>query len=275
MNKKRLSQGLLNALFVALVAVNLFPILWMLSSSLKSPNELFASTAYLIPKHFSLENYHTVLRDYAFGTWLRNSVVSTLGIFALQIAVSLMAAFAVSFFKTRLTKFGFYFLLITMVIPFQVTMIPNYIVISRIQLLNTMAGVVLPYAANAATFFYLYQNVRGIPQSYYEVAKLEGARPLWIFWHVVIGLSVGALSAISILTVIESWNLYFWPMLVLTKAETRTLTVAFKQFLDFEMGNRWGPFMATATLASLPTIICFLFFQRGIINAFVSAGIKG
>ena len=268
-------QGILHVALILLVLVNLFPLAWMVSSSLKSPAELFSSTVNLIPKQFSLDSYRIVFREYAFGTWLKNSVISTLGIFVLQIAVSFMAAFAVAYFKTRLAKFGFYFLLITMVIPFQVTMIPNYIIVSRLQIINTMPGIILPYAANAATFFYLFQNVRGIPQAYYEVAKIEGANPLWTFWYVAAGLCIGSLSAISILTIIESWNLYFWPMLVLTKAETRTLTVGFRQFLDLEMGSRWGPFMATATLASLPTIICFLFFQRGIINAFVSAGIKG
>ncbi len=274
-SKKGPGQILLNLVLAALVAINLFPLLWMVSSSLKNPGEMFSGAISLIPKQITFDSYLTVFREYAFGTWLKNSVFSTLGIFALQLAVSLMAAFAVGYFKTRAAKFGFYFLLITMVIPFQVTMIPNYITVSRMGLINTLTAVVLPYAANASTFFYLYQNVRGIPKAYYEVAKLEGASSAWTFQHVVMGLSMGAISAISILTIIESWNLYFWPMLVLTKSDTRTLTVAFKQFLDFEMGNRWGPFMATATMASMPAIICYLFFQRGIINAFVSAGIKG
>jgi sn-glycerol 3-phosphate transport system permease protein len=93
--------------------------------------------------------------------------------------------------------------------------------------------------------------------------------------NVTFGLCNGAISAICILTVIEAWNLYFWPLLVLTKPESRTLTVGLKQFLDFEMGNRWGPFMATATLASLPVMIVYVFMQRHIINAFISSGIKG
>ena len=90
-----------------------------------------------------------------------------------------------------------------------------------------------------------------------------------------IGLCKGAISAIAILTVIESWNIYFWPLLVLSKPEARTLTIGLKQFLDFESGNRWGPFMATATLASLPVVVVYLFLQKHIIAAFVSSGIKG
>ena len=120
-----------------------------------------------------------------------------------------------------------------------------------------------------------YQNLKGIPHTYYEVADIEGANPLWSFWHVACGLSKGAISAISVLTIIDAWNLYFWPLLVMSTPESRTLTIALRQFTDHETGNRFGPFMATATLASLPVIVAYLFFQRNIINAFVSSGVKG
>ena len=93
--------------------------------------------------------------------------------------------------------------------------------------------------------------------------------------HVTLGICGGAVAARTILTFIESWNIYFWPMLVLTKPETRTLTVGLKQFLDFEMGTRWGAFLATATLATMPIVLVYLFLQRRIIGAFSSAGIKG
>jgi len=141
--------------------------------------------------------------------------------------------------------------------------------------LNTWTSVILPNVANATTFFYLYQNTRGVPRAYYECAQIEGAGSFWTMCNVTWGLCKGAVSAICILTVIEAWNLYFWPLLVLTKPESRTLTVGLKQFLDFEMGNRWGPFMATATLASLPVMFVYAFMQRHIINAFISSGIKG
>ena len=202
-------------------------------------------------------------------------MVTTAGISILQILVSFLAAFALGYYRTRLNSAVTYFLLITMVIPFQVTMIPNYILVSGMKLLNSWTSVILPNVANATTFFYLYQNVRGVPRAYYECAQIEGAGSFWAMRNVTWGLCKGAISAICILTVIESWNLYFWPLLVLTKPESRTLTIGLKQFLDFEMGNRWGPFMATATLASLPVMIVYAFMQRHIINAFISSGIKG
>ena len=271
----RISQIFLHIALFVFLFVCIFPVLWMISSSLKSSDELFSTQIYLIPKQTTLEHYIEVFKSYDIGNWFTNSLATTVGIALLQILVSFMAAFALGYYHTRLNSVIFYFLLITMVIPFQVTMIPNYILISNMKLMNTWTSVILPNVANATTFFYLYQNVRCVPRAYYECSQLEGANSFWSMRNVTFGLCKGAVSAICILTVIDSWNLYFWPLLVLTKPESRTLTVGLKQFLDFEMGNRWGPFMATATLASLPVMVAYLFMQRNIINAFISSGIKG
>ena len=163
-NKKRfLSQGLLHIVNLALLVAIIFPLLWMISSSLKTPKELFSNGINLLPKQITWENYRFVLEKYDFFKWLLNSVVTTLGIFVLQVLIALMGAFALNYYKNRWTRIMFYFVLITMVIPFQVTMIPNYILISNMNLVDTWAAVILPYAANATTFFFLYQQVRTIP----------------------------------------------------------------------------------------------------------------
>ncbi|MDI9505574.1 MAG: carbohydrate ABC transporter permease [Clostridiales bacterium] len=274
-NKKKSGQIVLCLIFVAVILVNMFPVVWMVSSSLKTNDELFSEKLHIIPPVITLESYRVVMEEYSLFTWYKNSFLSTAGIFILQVLVALMAAFGITYYKTRWNSFAFYFIIVTMVIPFQVTMIPNYVTISNLGLKDKLGSVILPYVANATTFFYLYQNLKGIPREYYEVSRIEGGNAVWTFSRITMGLCKGAISAISILTVIDSWNLYFWPMLVLTKPESRTMTIALRQFLDFEMGNRWGPFMATATLASLPVIVAYLFFQRNIINAFISAGVKG
>ena len=273
--KHRAGQWLLCLLFIAVILVNMFPVVWMVSSSLKTNDELFSEELHIIPPEITLDSYKTVMDEYSLLTWYKNSLITTGGIFALQVLVALLAAFGVTYYKTRWNRAAFYFIVVTMVIPFQVTMIPNYVIVSNMGLKDKLGAVILPYAANATTFFYLYQNLKTIPKEYYEVSRIEGGGAVWTFSHITVGLCKGAISAISILTVIDSWNLYFWPMLVLTKPESRTMTIALRQFLDFEMGNRWGPFMATATLASLPVIVAYLFFQRNIINAFISAGVKG
>ena len=273
--KKILSQSLLHVVSLALLAVTVFPLLWMVSSSFKTPKELFSNGINLLPKQATWDNYRFVLEKYDFFQWLCNSVITTFGIFAVQVLISLMGAFALNYYRTRWNRIMFCFVLVTMVIPFQVTMIPNYILISNLGLTDTRTAVILPYAANATTFFFLYQQVRSIPKSYYEVARIEGARSTWVFQHVMCGLCKGSVAAVSILTVIDAWNLYFWPLLVLSSPKSRTLTIALKQFADYEVGDNWGPFMATATLASLPVVLAYTFFRRHIIDAFVSSGVKG
>ncbi len=260
---------------IAIVLVNIFPIFWMISSALKVPTELFTSKLQLFPRHPTLENFRIALFDYNFLTWFMNSVVTTLGISVGQMLVAILAAFAVVYFKTKYNEFVFYFLIATMVIPFQVTMIPNYILISKMGLLNTAAAVIIPNLAGASTFFFIRQHFKSVSPVFYEAAIVEGANSFWVLRQVVVPLCKSSISAMFILCVIDGWNMYFWPLLVLSTPKTRTLTIGLQQFLDHEMGNRWGPFMATATLASLPVIILFFFIQKRIIEAFVGSGIKG
>lgn len=153
--KFSIGQLILNVLLIAFLLICIFPLLWMISSSIKGSEELFSEQIYLIPKQFTVEHYLEIFSKYAIADWFKNSIGTTLGISVLQILVSFFAAFALGYFKTKLNSFVFYFLLITMVIPFQVTMIPNYILISDMKLLNTWTAVILPNIANATTFFYL------------------------------------------------------------------------------------------------------------------------
>jgi sn-glycerol 3-phosphate transport system permease protein len=269
------TNPLLHLFLIFIVLINFFPIFWMLSSSIKMPDELFTSEIRLIPRSPTIENFKVALFEYRFFYWLWNSFVTTLGISVGQVLVAVLAAFGVCYFKTKFNEFVFYFLIATMVIPFQVTMIPNYILISRMKLLNTALGVIIPNLAGASTFFFMRQHFKGVPAVLYEAALIEGAKSPWILRNVTLSLCRSSVLAMYILCVIDGWNLYFWPLLVLSKPELQTLPVGLQQFLDYEAGNRIGPFMATATLASLPVIILYLFIQRQIIEAFVSSGIKG
>jgi sn-glycerol 3-phosphate transport system permease protein len=265
----------LHIILILLVIINIFPVFWMVSSAFKGPVELFTQEIHLIPDRPTLDNFKIALFEYQLPTWFKNSVITTLGISIGQVLVAVLVAFGICYYKTKFNEFVFYFLIATMVIPFQVTMIPNYILVSKMKLLNTALGVILPNLTGASTFFFMRQHFKSIPKVFYEAAFVEGAKSPWILRYVVLPLCKSAVSAMYILCVIDGWNLYFWPLLILTKAETRTLPVGLQQFLDFEMGNRMGPFMATATLASLPVIILYIFIQRRIIEAFVSSGIKG
>lgn len=275
MKKIPFVRYILYALMIAMILIHVFPVLWMISISVKDSKEIMSSSISLIPKNFTLEHYALVFREFEVGTWFKNSLVTTAGITVFQIITSLLAAFGLTYYRTRINKALFYLLYFTMMVPFQVTMIPNYIVISKMGLVNTWAGVILPNIASVTTFYFLYQHMRDIPRTYYEAAQIDGGNAVWIFTHVTLGLCSSPISAITILTVIGSWNIYFWPLLVLTQSSQATLTVALGQFTDPEFGNNWGSFMATATLSMIPIVILYFCVQRKIIDAFVGSGIKG
>lgn len=274
---KRITFGyiILLVFMLLLALINIFPIFWMISSAFKLPDELFTNTIKLIPEHPTMTNFKTVFMKYDFFDWFKNTIVSTFWIGVGQIFIAILAAYGLVYYKTKMNKFVFMILMATMVVPFQVTMIPNYILVSKLHLLNTMIAVVIPPLAAASAFFFVYQHFRGVPVAFFEAARVEGANSFWIFWKVMIPLCKGSISSMFILCCIDGWNQYFWPLLVLTSSKKQTLTIGLQQFLDFEMGNNWGPFMATATLASLPIIIIYLFMQRNIIDAFMASGLKG
>lgn len=265
----------LYALMFTLIVAYIFPVLWMVSLSFKDSKEIMSSSIRLIPQNFTLEHYELVFREFELGAWFKNSIVTTVGITVFQVLTSLLAAFGLTYYRTRINGILFYMLYFTMMVPFQVTMIPNYIVISKMGLVNTWLGVILPNIASVTTFYFLYQHMRDVPRTYYEAAQIDGGNAIWIFFNVTLGLCSSAISAITILTVINSWNIYFWPLLVLTQSSKATLTVALDQFTDPEFGNNWGSFMATATLSMVPIVIIYFCVQRKIIDAFVGSGIKG
>lgn len=275
MKKNPVIRFILYALMCVLIFMYIFPVLWMVSISVKDSKEIMSASISLIPSRFTLEHYTLVFREFELGAWFKNSIITTLGITVFQVITSLLAAFGLTYYRTRLNNVLFYLLYFTMMVPFQVTMIPNYIVISKMGLVNTWLGVILPNIASVTTFYFLYQHMRDIPRTYYEAAQIDGGNAVWIFSHVALGLCGSSVSAITILTIISSWNIYFWPLLVLTQPSQATLTVALGQFTDPEFGNNWGSFMATATLSMIPVLIIYFFVQRKIIDAFVGSGLKG
>lgn len=264
-----------NLILILFLLLNVFPVIWMVVSSLKDPKELFSSSFHLLPQHPTLENFTYAFSHYEISSWFVNSILSTIGISLGETFVSVLAAFALTYFHTKYNSRYFLLFIATMVIPFQVTMIPNYVLISRLGLLGTLRAVIFPNWANATTFYFLYQHMRGVPVPFYDAASIEGADSFWIFRNVAFRLCQGAVAAQFIICFIEGWNQYFWPLLVLNDVHRQTLTIGLQQFLDYESGNLWGPFMATATIASLPMIAVYLCIQKQIVEAFVSSGLKG
>lgn len=273
--KQALFSAFSHVLLVLLCLVIVFPIVWMISSAFKEPRELFTQGIRIIPHDPTFENFTVAWRDYGVDRWLLNSFATSLGITIGQLLTSLLAAYAFAVFVFRGRDQLFYVFLASMIVPFQVTMIPNYILISRMDLLNTWWGVILPNLASAYGVFLLRQYFRSFPQELYDAARLDGASWWRILWQILVPLSKAPIFALGVLFFLDAWNQYFWPLLVLTEPAARTIPIGLHQFLDIEAGHRWGPFMAVATIASVPTLVAYIVAQRQIIGAFITSGLKG
>ncbi len=276
MRLKNLSVGLFLSVTLALVCgVVVFPVIWMVSSALKTPQELFSEAIIIVPRQPTLQNFVQAWRSYGIAHWFINSTGTSLGIMVGQVLTSLLAAYAFAAFEFRGRNVLFMLFLGSMVVPFQVTMVPNYILVSRMKLLDSWWGVILPNLPNAFGVFLLRQHFLTFPRDLFDAAKLDGASSWSVLWRIVLPLGKASVAAITILFLLDAWNMYFWPLLVLREPLARTIPIGLQQFIDYEMGHRWGPFMATATMASLPVLVAYALAQRQIVNAYITTGLKG
>jgi sn-glycerol 3-phosphate transport system permease protein len=260
---------------VLLIMILLFPVVWMVSTSFKRPAELFSSGLGLLPARPVLSNYVIAWKKYPLSSWFLNSLVTALGITAGQLTTSALAAYGFSRFVFRGRHVCFLVVLGAMIVPFQVTMIPNYILIANLGLLNTWWAVILPNLPSAFGIFLLRQYFLGLPQELFDAASLDGAGIWQTFLRVVVPLSRAPLGALAVYLFLNAWNAYFWPLLVLSEPAAQTLPIGLRSFLDAELGIEWGQLMAAATLASIPALAAFFTAQKQIISSFVMTGVKG
>lgn len=231
------------------VFIQLWPIVFMVSTSLKDMDQIFQATLNPLPLPPTLNNYLTVLGNFTLFTYIYNTFF--------------IAAF-VTVFKV-----------LTFFIPITVLIMPNYLLMSRLDLLNTPWGVMLPQFVDGMGVFLMRQTMRGIPKPLLEAAVLDNAGPLQVLRKVVLPLIKPSIIAVGILFFINSWNEYFWPLLVLQDKETYTLPLALQMFISAEGGSEWGIAMAVATLTSLPPLALYLVCQKFILNTFMQSGVKG
>ena len=194
---------------------------------------------------------------------------------ACKLVTSVLAAYAFVFTSFR-GKTALYFLLIsTIFIPFTVTMIPNYITVSRMGLFDSVFGIVLPQLADATGIFLLRQTMRSIPKSLIEIAQLDGVSRMRTLWDIILPICRPSIVATGIIFFINSWNEYVWPTLILRTEENYTLSLAMQLFSSAEGGTDFTVVMAMAVVSMLIPVLLYLIFQRYIMSTFASSGIKG
>jgi len=231
----------------------------------------------LLPGDRLLENFTQVLTGgstkgskAAASQMLVNSLVMALAIPLGKIAISVISAFAIVYFRFPLRMFFFWMIFVTLMLPVEVRIIPTYQVMSDLGLLNTYAGLTLPLIASATATFLFRQFFMTIPDELAEAARMDGAGPMRFFWDVVLPLSKTTMAALFVIQFIYGWNQYLWPLLITSEEEMYTVVIGIKRMIvGGDAANEWQLIMATAILAMLPPALVVLLMQKWFVKGLV------
>lgn len=270
-NDARLWRLSAHGVMIALSLLAIFPVYWMIQASFRPANEVFSTG--LFPSAPTLENYREVMAAMPILRILWNTFVMAAATAAAQVTTGLLAAWAMVRWRFPGGRLAQSLIALSWLVPFQVVMIPNYVLATRLGLLDSMAGLVIPNAAAAFAVFVLYNAMRGFPREVVEAARMDGAGSFRTLAEVVLPNLRAPLASISILCFISAWNDYFWPLLLIRRIENSVVQIGLQFFMTQE-GNDWGLLMAAATLASLPILVIYLVLQRQVVAAFMKSGIR-
>ncbi|MDP1851849.1 MAG: carbohydrate ABC transporter permease [Candidatus Planktophila sp.] len=252
----------------------LFPFFWMISSSLKNSVEAFATPPTLFPKSPTLENYRKVFELLDMPRLFLNSIAVSVIIVFIQITNSALAGYAFARLQFRGKNAIFLIYLTTMMIPFQVIIVPLFIEMRQLGLVDSYLGLGLPMIASAFGVFLMRQAMLAIPRELEEAAILDGASHFRLFRSIALPLCIPTIAALTILSFMSVWNAYLWPLLIIFSPEKMTLPLALAN-LHGENLTDWPMVMAATTLAVLPIAIIYLVLQKQIAQSFLTAGLKG
>ena len=280
------------AFMVLVILVSLFPFYWMLRTALSSNNALYAGTGSVLPVRPSWGGFERVFglqtgqeainaggagQPINFWRYLLNSIVVATLITAGQVFFSAMAAYAFARLQWRHRDRVFAFFLAGLMIPSIFTLLPNFVLIKQLGLVDTLLGIALPtMLMTPFAVFFLRQFFLGISREVEEAALVEGASKVRVFFRLILPMSAAPLATLAILTYISAWNEYFWALMVSYTDRSRVLTVALGVFKSQtpQTGPDWSGLMAATLVAALPMLILFMLFAKRIVNSIGFSGIK-
>ncbi len=251
------------------------PLYYMITTSLKAEREVFAIPIHWIPAQFNPANYPQAFAVAAFGRYFLNSAVVALAVVLITLFFCTLAGYGLAKYKFPARQLIFLFILSTMMIPFQVIVIPLYVVVYQLGWTNSYAGLVIPGSVSAFGVFLMRQFALTLPDELLDAARMDGAGEFTIFWRIAVPMLRPALATLALLTFIGSWNDFLWPLLVVTKNELFTLPVGMTVFSQPLRQPYWTYIMAVSTVATLPVVVVFVALQRYFIEGVVLSGIKG
>jgi multiple sugar transport system permease protein len=274
MKKKLDIPYIIMFLFVFIGAGIMFtPYLWMILSSLKSNMEILSGSTNIFPEKITLDGYKTVFQDAPFIRWLINSLITSTFITLATVLTSALAGYIFGKFKFKGQKLSFLLILATMMVPFQVLMIPRYLIVSDLGLINNLMALIVPNLISGFGIFLIKQFVESIPNDLIEAARIDGAGEFRTFWSLILPQIKPALSAVGIFTFMGAWNDYLWPLIVLNDLNKMTVPLALVFFNGQHLVN-YNVVLSAGVLIMIPVVIVFLIFQRQFIKGMTMTGMK-
>lgn len=248
------------------------PLLFMFSTSLKPGSDVYDLR--LIPTDPTLENYITVLSSTGFVRWFFNSIFVAVAVTVSNVFFDSLVGYTLAKFRFRGRRFIFFAILSTLMIPTEMLVIPWYLMSANFGWLDSYWGIMFPGMMTGFGTFLMKQFFEGVPDDFMEAARVDGMNEFVIWWKIAMPLVAPALSALAIFTFLGNWTAFFWPLIVTTSSDLYTLPVGLSSFA-VEAAIQWEMIMTGAALATIPTLVVFLIFQRYIVRGVMLAGVKG
>lgn len=277
MNRYQVQRGvgavLLHLFVFGLALWTCSPFLWMVSASLMKAGEASHFPPPLLPESPTTEHYTSLLSRLNLARHFLNSTILATGVSAISLLVNSMAGFAFAKFRFRGKRTIFSLLLATMIVPAQITMLPVFLLLKHLHLLNTYFGIILPGMASAFGIFLVRQYLENVPDSLLEAARMDGASDWRIYWTVVLPLAKPVLGTLTLFTFVGTWNDFLWPLIVMTREEMYTLPVALANLMG-EHAPDLELMMAGAVVTVAPVVVLFLALQRYYLRGILVGGLR-
>ena len=252
----------------------LFPFMWMVSTSLKTDQDVFTWPPRLVPQPVRFQNYVDAWNSAPYARFFFNSAFIALAVTLANLFFSSLAGYAFAKYQFPGKHWIFIALLCTMMIPFQVTMIPVFVILSKLHWVDTYWGLIIPFTAGAFGIFLMRQFLSTIPDDLIDAARIDGCSEFRTFLTIVLPLSKPALSALGIFVFMASWNGFIWPFIIVKSTEMKTLPLAVADLAEGLYVMSWPLMMAGACFVVLPAIVVFLLFQKNFVEGITLTGIK-
>ncbi len=263
-------------LLIGTVAV-IFPFIWMISTSLKDLKEVFVFPPKWIPDTLHWNNFVEVWQKNNFLRYFLNSLIVSIVTMFGQLAISSLAAYAFARIEFKGKNFLFMMVLGTTMIPAEILLIPNYVIISRLHWIDTYQALIVPSLGYALGIFMLRQHFMTFPKDLEDAATMDGCGRFRFFTHILLPNSKTTLAVVAVFSFINSWNAYIWPLLVTQDENMRTVQVALAAFKDAQSSGantNWPLLMAASTIVLIPVLLIYMFCQRWIIEGRMTSGMK-